>query len=215
MLLALDSATRMLAVALHDGGRVLAESTWEGSGHHTVQMAPEVAILLRRVGVDPGALTAVAVTIGPGSYNGLRVGLALAKGIALAHGLMMVGIPTLDVLAAVQPKRDQPMLAILQAGRGRLAGVWYKWARGAWKSQGEAESLTWEQVPERLSQTTYLCGEIDPARRDSLAEERRLVLAPPSLCVRRPAVLAELALSRLRSKKPDDPASLAPIYLQG
>ncbi len=215
MLLALDSATRTMGVALHDGSAILAESIWQHPGRHTSQLAPEVAILLRRTGVAPSSLTAVAVALGPGSFTGLRVGLALAKGLALAHGLSLVGIPTLDVLATGQPRRDQPMLAVIEAGRGRVAGVWYKWGRGSWKAQGQAEGFPWEELPERLSQITYLCGEIGPARRESLAAEKRIVLAPPWLCLRRPAVLAELALERLRARKGDDPAMLAPIYLQG
>ncbi len=213
MLLALDSATRTMGVALHDGSAILAESIWHHPGHHTPQLAPEVAILLRRAGVLPSALTAVAVALGPGSFNGLRVGLALAKGLALVHGLSLVGVPTLDILAFGQPRRDHPMLAVIEAGRGRAAGVWYKWGRGSWKAQGQAEGFHWDELPERLSQITYLCGEIAPARREGLAAEKRLVLAPPWLCLRRPAVLAELALERLHARKGDDPAKLAPIYL--
>ncbi len=214
MLLALDSATRTLGVALHDGSTILAESIWQHPGRHTSQLAPEVAILLRRTGILPSALTAVAVAVGPGSFNGLRVGLALAKGLALTHGLSLVGVPTLDILASGQPRREQPMLAVIEAGRGRAAGVWYKWGRGTWRAQGQAEGFPWDELLERLSQITYLCGEIAPARRESLAAEKRVVLAPPWLCLRRPAVLAELAVERLRARKGDDPAKLAPIYLQ-
>ena len=214
VLLALDTATRTIGLALHDGAQVQAECLWLSRGHHTVELAPEVALMLRRAGASPAGLTAVAVSLGPGSFNGLRIGLALAKGLALAHNLPLVGIPTLDVLARSQPKREGPMLAVIEAGRGRLAGVWYKSGRSGWQAEGEAESLTWEEIPGRLQRVTYICGEIGPEGRQALAGERRAALAPPWMCVRRPGFLAELAWERLRAGKAADPASLALIYLR-
>src|SRR5256885_646053 len=79
MLLALDTATRLISIALHDGAAVLAESTWQAGAYHTVELAPQVALLLRRGGVEPGQLRGVAVAIGLGSYTGLRIGLGFAK----------------------------------------------------------------------------------------------------------------------------------------
>jgi tRNA threonylcarbamoyladenosine biosynthesis protein TsaB len=214
LLLALDTATRTIGIALHDGVQVQAECLWLGHGHHTLELAPEVGMMLRRAGTSPASLTAVAVSLGPGSFNGLRIGLALAKGLALAHNLPLIGIPTLDILARSQPKRDGPMLAVIEAGRGRLAGVWYKSGRSGWQAEGEAESLTWEEVVSRLQRVTYVCGEIGPEGRQALAGERWAALAPPWMCVRRPGFLAELAWERLRAGKTADAASLAPIYLR-
>ncbi|MGD8760484.1 MAG: hypothetical protein PVJ07_09555, partial [Anaerolineales bacterium] len=61
MLLALDTATRMTGIALHDGARVLAEHVWQGGGHQTVELAPQVALLLQRRALAPSDLLAVAV----------------------------------------------------------------------------------------------------------------------------------------------------------
>jgi len=91
---------------------------------------------MSRVAVEPSALTAVAVAVGPGSYTGLRIGMALAKGLSLSYNLPVVGIPTLDILASPQPPREGPMLAVMQAGRGRVAGGWYKWSRKGWSARG-------------------------------------------------------------------------------
>ena len=214
MLLAIDTATRMTGIALHDGSHVLAESIWLGVDHHTIELAPEVALMLRRVGGTPASLTGLAVAQGPGSYTGLRIGMALAKGLALAHNLPLVGIPTFDILARSQPHRPEPMLAVIQAGRNRIAGMWYKWRHNGWQSQAEAESLTWADVIERLGERTYISGEIDTQGREALSNEPQAVLAPPAQCVRRPSFLAELAWEQVRSGKISDPAALALIYLK-
>ncbi|MEW6566762.1 MAG: tRNA (adenosine(37)-N6)-threonylcarbamoyltransferase complex dimerization subunit type 1 TsaB [Chloroflexota bacterium] len=214
MLLAIDTATRAIGLGLHDGSQVLAEVTWISRGYHTLELAPEVGLLLRRAGLSADALTAVAVAQGPGSFNGLRIGLAMAKGLALAHRLPLVGIPTFDILALAQPRREGALLALIEAGRGRWAGLWYKSGRTGWTAQGEAEALTWEQVVDRVEEPTYLCGELGARERESLAGNGRVTLASPSQCLRRPGFLAELAWERLKAGKLGDPAELTPIYLR-
>lgn len=213
MLLAIDSATKMLGLALHDGSQVLSESIWYTDRHHTVELAPEVALALRRAGVDHSSLTAVAVAQGPGSFTGLRIGMALAKGMCMVHNLSLIGVPTLDILASAQPSRDQPMLAVLQAGRGRVAAVWYKWGRKGWAARKGAFTLTWDELIEELKEETYVCGELGAEGREVLRKEKLAVLAPASSCIRRPSVLAELAWQRSKGGKSEDPAKLKPIYL--
>ncbi len=213
MLLALDTATNMSGIALHDGQRVLAEYVWHSVAHHTVELAPEIALVLRRNRREVEAFTGLAVAAGPGSYTGLRIGMALAKGLALAHKLPLVGIPTLDILARAQPSRREPMLALLQAGRKRFAGVGYKWSRGSWRVQDEGETFTWEELLERCQEPIYICGELTAEQRQVLEAEEDVTLAPPALCVRRPSVLADMAWERIRAGKLDEAGSLAPTYL--
>ncbi|MGD8555296.1 MAG: tRNA (adenosine(37)-N6)-threonylcarbamoyltransferase complex dimerization subunit type 1 TsaB [Anaerolineales bacterium] len=213
MLLALDTATRMTGIALHDGARVLAEHVWQGGGHQTVELAPQVALLLQRRALAPSDLLAVAVASGPGSYTGLRIGMALAKGLVLEHNLPLVGIPTLDILAHAQPNQQLPMAALIQAGRGRLAAGWYKLRKGNWRAKGEVEILTWPEMLERLKEPVYVCGELTAEQREILRQEKPVSLAPPSLCIRRPSVLADLAWERVRNGKTSKPERLAPTYL--
>ncbi len=213
MLLAIDTATRALGIALHNGSEVLAESVWHSEARHTVELAPEVAVALRRAGADFSDLTAIAVALGPGSYTGLRIGLALAKGLAMVHKLTLVGIPTLDILAHGQAGREEPMVCLLMAGRGRVAALWYKWGRRAWKASGAPRTMTWEQLAEALNKPTYICGELGKKGREVLRGNKLAQLAPPSLCVRRPSGLAEMAWAQIRSGKLAEPAAIVPIYL--
>jgi tRNA threonylcarbamoyladenosine biosynthesis protein TsaB len=160
------------------------------------------------------ALSAIGVAIGPGSFTALRVGLSFAKGLALARRLPVVGIPTLDIVAAAQPVSGMPLVAVLQAGRGRLAVGWYEPGPGAWRSTGDVRVETAESLARSIHKPTIVCGELPAAERQRLARKRiNIVLSTAANSVRRPAILAELAWARWQAGQVDDLASLAPIYL--
>jgi tRNA threonylcarbamoyladenosine biosynthesis protein TsaB len=213
MLLAVDTSTRLIGVALYDGGRVLSEASWLSKNHHTIELGPAVAETLSRVGAEPASLTAVGVAIGPGSFTGLRIGLALAKGLCLSRNLPLVGIPTLDVVAAAQPViPDLKLAAILEAGRRRLAIGWYHAIQGKWHPEGDLQNLTLEEFMEKVETPAIICGELSGEARQRLTH-KGAILPSPAQCVRRPAVLAELAWQRWKAGQIDNPDTLSPIYL--
>ena len=121
MLVAIDTATNYASLALHDGFKVRAEYTWEAQRRHTVGLLPRLVAALEQLGLGVEHLSGVAVTRGPGSFTGLRVGLAVAKGLALARGLALVSVPTLDVVAVAQGRDRRPLCVVLQAGRAAYA----------------------------------------------------------------------------------------------
>ncbi len=215
MLLAVDTSTQWVGIALYDSDRVVAELAWQTRFHHTVELAPAVQDLMQRSGIKPAELKALAVALGPGSFTSLRIGMALVKGMALALKIPVVGIPTLDVVAAAQPLQELPMAAILQAGRGRLAVGWYHAEKRGWKLQGEAALMNIEDLSRAIEKPTLVCGEITEAERQTLGKRRKTVLmASPAHSTRRPGFLAELAWKRWQNGHADDPALLAPIYLR-
>lgn len=215
MLLALDTSTQTAGIALYDGAEVRGEVIWSSPDYHTSALAPAVDELLSRAGVPVSELSAVGVAIGPGSFTGLRIGLALAKGLALARRLPLLGIPSLDILAAAQPAEPRlPLAAVLRAGRGRLAVGWYAWEKKGWVAQGAPEVLTADDLAGRIQTQTRVCGELSLEDRRRLARKRRnVLLASPALSLRRPSYLAELAWRRLWNGEKDDPLTLSPLYL--
>jgi len=215
MLVAIDTATAYASLALHDGFQVRVEHTWESQRRHTVELVPRLMAALEQVGLGIGHLSGVAVTRGPGSFTGLRVGVAVAKGLALARGLPVVGVPTLDVVAAAQGRDRRPLCAVLQAGRGRICVAAYRWRAGEWRAREAPRLTTWSTLAEQTAVPTLFCGEIDPAGADALAVLGELaVLLPAAARLRRAGFLAEIAWRRLKRGETDDPATLAPIYLQ-
>lgn len=214
MLLALDSSTQVLGLALYDGACVIGETTWQTRSHHTVELAPAIKSLMDKCGVTIGDLEALAIALGPGSFTSLRIGLAMVKGLALAHHLPVIGIPTLDFLAAAQPLQDSLLAAVLQAGRNRIAVAWYEPGVGVWKRTGEPRVSTIDDLSSQIKKPTLICGELNTEERQTLARKwRNVVIASPAQSLRRPSYLAEMAWQLYQAGKIDDPVSLAPIYL--
>jgi len=213
MLLAVDTSTAQMGLALFDGSQVISEYAWRSGHRHTVELAPAVADLLTRCGLTINDVNALGVALGPGSFTSLRVGLAFVKGLALARHIPLIGIPTLNILASAQPVSKLPLAIAIQAGRGRFALGWYKSSRKGWQAQGEARVVTLEALLAEVQSPTVICGEFPAEVRQVISANENARLATPASSVRRPAVLAELAWARWQNGEVDDEASLAPIYL--
>jgi tRNA threonylcarbamoyladenosine biosynthesis protein TsaB len=213
MLLSVDTSTAQSGLALYDGAQVLAELLWHSRAHHTQELAPALAGLLERTGAKMDEVKAIGVAIGPGSFTSLRVGLAFAKGLALARKLPLVGIPTLDIVAAAQPIAKLQLAVVLQAGRGRLALVRYHWSSNGWQAKGEPVVTSLDALLESIQSPVIVCGELTTDERQRIRKNKNALLASPAACARRPGMLAELAWRRWQAGKTDIAASLAPIYL--
>ena len=217
MLLAVDTATHMAGVALYDQvqGRVLGEESWSSPNQHTVELMPRLARLLEQQGVTPANLTGLAVSLGPGSFTGLRIGMGVVKGLALALGLPLVGIPTLDLTAHPHMVQKLPIWAILQAGRGRICAAYYARRKGHWRRRGDYQLTTLDLLCEQVTDPALFCGEIDAQGAKQIREQlgSQAIIATPAASVRRAAYLAELGWERLSKGDSDDASSLSPIYL--
>jgi tRNA threonylcarbamoyladenosine biosynthesis protein TsaB len=153
------------------------------------------------------------VALGPGSFTGLRIGLAFAKGLALSHRLPIIGIPTLDISAhAVPISTNNELTAVLEIGRHRLAIQHYLEKDGKWQPVGDLRNQDMEEFKKSISKPVLICGEINRKMRQYL-KNTQAILATPVQCVRRPAVLAELAWTAWKKNNLDDPSTLKPIYL--
>ncbi len=215
MLLAVDTSTQWMGLALYDGVQVPGEMLWRTHSHHTVELAPALEDLFARTGTQPADLEALGVAIGPGSFTSLRIGLALIKGLALALHLPVVGVPTLDVLMASQPLQNIPAAALLEVGRGRLAVGWYAVDHARWAAQGDPQLMTIDELSAQISAQTLVCGELNEAIRQQLGHRRKnVILTSPAQSLRQPSFLAEIAWKRYKGGRVDEVNSLSPIYLR-
>lgn len=214
MLLAIDTSTSWISLALFDGTQLRYEATWESQHHHTVEVAPAIERMFNHTGINQQDLTGLAVAIGPGSFTSLRIGVAFAKGMALALGIPVAGVPSLDVIAKAQPLDDRPMVAVLHAGRQRLACVTYQVEGDTWAAQDEPVVMDAKELVKTIEAPTLICGELSEEARAIIGRRwKNAVIVPPERCLRRAGYLAALGLARIQAGDVDDPINLAPIYL--
>lgn len=214
-ILAVDTATRLASLALYDGEMVCGEESWHSVDGHTVELAPRLVRMLDQQGISAQDLDGIIVALGPGSFTGLRIGLSVAKGLALALAIPLIGVPTLDILAYAQPRKRLSLYPIIKAGRGRICTALYRWRRGRWRCQNGPRITTMAELCEKLEGRALLCGEIDASAVQLIREylDDRAIVAKPAFSLRRAGFLAELGYERLKRNKIDDLATLSPIYL--
>ena len=213
MILALDTSTAIASVALYDGA-VSAEVTWRSGRGHSVELLPQAAALMKLRRVEPKDLLAVAVAVGPGSYTGVRVGLAAGKGLCLALDLPMVGVCTLDILAEGHRESCIPVRPLLDAGRRRFATALYRVEQGELRRVGPIEGKLLSEILSGISEKTLLCGDVaepDAGRLSGLAAP--VEVASPASSLRRAGFLAEIGWRRYHSGQVQDAAQVGAFYL--
>jgi tRNA threonylcarbamoyladenosine biosynthesis protein TsaB len=219
LLLAIDTSTRLASVALFDD-RLLAEVTWIAGTDHSQQLLPGVQSALDSLGHTITDVTAVGVAIGPGSFNGLRVGVSTAKAIALAAALPIVGVETLRATAYALRLTERPIRPLYDAGHGEVATGLYRAAREQFRTIQEPAIASLERAVTESPVGTIFCGEVRPEWVAQIDQLHRAVHGVPATFVRpaegvrRAGYLAELAWQLVRDGLVDNVATLQPLYLR-
>jgi len=215
MLLAIDTSTAIASVALFDG-EVRAEHTWRAGQNHTSQLLPRVQGLLAEQGVRASDLTAVGVALGPGSFNGLRVGLATAKLLGFSLGVALVGANTLESTAYQHREVGGLVRPLYDAGRGQVATALYSAVGGELRELEPPRIAELGEIATRVVEPTFFCGEIKGSWAEEIATRGGPLAAFVSAAgaPRRAGFLAELAWLRLRMGQVADLATLQPLYLR-
>jgi tRNA threonylcarbamoyladenosine biosynthesis protein TsaB len=174
----------------------------------------EIQHLLSLRGLEPGQLAGVSVTIGPGPFSGLRVGLSVAKGFALGLDLPIVGVPTLAAAALPFAGLGIEVMALVPAGRGRLVWSLLGSVGGELGEVTPPRNGTLAELIEALpaSGQVIVTGELNSEQAVALSALAQVRLAPVALRARRPAAVAAIGWDRLQRGEADDPASLQAIY---
>jgi tRNA threonylcarbamoyladenosine biosynthesis protein TsaB len=241
LLLALDTSTRQASVALCTEDTLLGEYSWQVGSNHSVELLERVRRLVAEGGHTMQAIDAITVATGPGSFNGLRVAVTSAKALAFALQVPLIGVSTLDIIAAQQQQWRGPICAVLEAGRSELYAACYIFDETCDKQDGvltytirrlsdylldtpprlthylQEHLSAWLGVQgERQLPAALFCGELSEPSRAALYEhlpESSLFLMPFQSS-RHASVLASLALQRFHSGIVDDPLLLEPLYVR-
>lgn len=217
MLLAIDTSTRYAGVALlSQGGQLVQLVHWRSQQNHSVELLPTIEATLQREGASIRDITAVATALGPGSFSALRVGLSVAKGLAWANDLPLVGATTLEAEAFSYSAAGMSVCAALVAGRGEVAWALFRRVDGILHQAGVESLSTPEELLQYLPSPTLLCGEALEQYGKALAEAAPpgIQVAHPYLPGQRVAALAYLGYARVQAGQVQDPATLQPLYLR-
>ncbi len=215
MELVIDTSSSTVSVALSSQGRTLASLTWQTIQNHTVELLPNLVYLLQQERVELSAIEAIVVAKGPGSFNGLRVGISIAKGLTYALNIRLLSINTLEAEAYPFAFLGLFLRPIHKAGREEIVTALYQQKDNEWQCL-EAENLTTVgTLCRRIKQKTLFCGEI-PAEIVSEIQKNLGVRAiiSQSNCLSRASSLALLGWRKLSIGEQDDPVTLQPLYLR-
>jgi tRNA threonylcarbamoyl adenosine modification protein YeaZ len=216
VLLAIDTSTDTASLALVRDETVLAELTWRSGQNHTTQLLPNLNHLFNLTGVTAKSLAAIIVAQGPGSFNGLRVGISAAKGLAFSLGIPIIGVNSLEVAAYQYADTGLLICAIFNAGRSEIATATYQKKHGKWQQLVAADIVTVEHLCSQTTEKALFCGEYLPSVSAQIAAllKKKAVMPPDTTDLRRASFLAELGRQRLNAGNIDNPATLQPIYLR-
>jgi len=215
MELAIDTSTDFASIALSCEGETIAELTWHSGQNHTVELVPNITHLLNQTKLSPQSLGAIFVAKGPGSFNGLRVGMSTAKGFAFALSIPLIGISTLEIEAYPFACTRLPLCPIHNAGRGEIATALYQQSDD-WHCLTEEHITTADVLCQQIKRKTLFCGEIPPPLVQQLQQRlgKQAIMPDPAARLRHASHLAALGWQRLSRGDQDNPASLQPLYLR-
>jgi tRNA threonylcarbamoyladenosine biosynthesis protein TsaB len=207
--LALETSTLAGGVALVDSERLIAEYLLDVSVTHSERLMGTVDRVLADARWTPRDLQGIAVSIGPGSFTGLRVGVSAAKGLALALGIPIAAVPTLDAMAAAVPWAALAVCPVVRARRDEVYASLYRHDADGLRREWEYLAAAPAEIAARLSEPTLVIG--DGALAVDSPHVRRL---PPPHRLPSPACVAVLGRERLRLGEGVGAAELTPLYLR-
>ncbi|HKJ04807.1 MAG TPA: tRNA (adenosine(37)-N6)-threonylcarbamoyltransferase complex dimerization subunit type 1 TsaB [Geopsychrobacteraceae bacterium] len=215
-ILAIDTSSLSGSVALCQDGIILAESTINARSTHSERLLQQVEQVLEGAGITVSDLDLIAVVHGPGSFTGLRVGLATAKGLAVAADLPVVGLSTLEVLAMNLPLCPYPVCAFIDARKGEVYSGLYDCRSGHPVPLSVASVQPPSELLDSLDDEIAFVG--DGVSLYSMMIEQKMggraKLPPAPAHQLRAAAAAVLAVRKYSEGEPSTVEELVPCYIR-
>jgi tRNA threonylcarbamoyladenosine biosynthesis protein TsaB len=213
--LAIETSGRAGSLAIAEDGRVLAEEQFSHGLKHAAGIVPIIDRLCHGRGWKPGDIEEIYVSVGPGSFTGLRVGITVAKTLAFATGARIVAVPSVDVLARNAPAGWHNLIIVLDAKRDQIFTASFENRDGTPVSREPAHLDSLQAMLERTPRPAHLLGEGIPYHEKFVPkDDPRLLLTEPGIWQARASVVAELGARLAREGQFADPMQLTPIYIR-
>ena len=194
---------------------MLAEEEFPHGLAHAAQIIPIIDRLTRAQGWSPADLNELYISAGPGSFTGLRIGITLAKTLALARGVKLVAVPTVAVLAENAPADAKNLVLVLDAKRDQIFTARFERAGGQWIEREPAHVDSLSAMLHRAPRPVHLLGEGIPQHRKFVpSDDAGIIQTPEELWRPRAGIVARLGFELARRGVFADPDSLTPIYIR-
>ena len=217
-ILAIDTATQVSSVAVASEARLSAELTMQARLTHSETLLPHMEQVLKMANVKKEDLDGIAVSIGPGSFTGLRIGLAAAKAVCYALKLPLIGVPTLEAMAWHYPVSGVRIVTLLDAQKGNAYRQSFRFHEGRMEAQ---EEITVSGLPEVISycgemkEPVVLLGDVVPKKiAGKLELPANVSLAPAHLVMPRAACVAMVGLKKLAAGEVGNVMDMEPVYIR-
>jgi len=213
--LALETSGRIGSVALVEEGRVLAEEQFPHGLAHAAKILTVIDTLCKKLGWKPADLRELYISIGPGSFTGLRIGVTVAKTLALATGVKLVGVPSVRVLAENAPEEAINLVIVLDAKRGQIFTSRFRRGTRGWDEQEPAHLDDLQSMLARAPRPVHLLGDGIPQHQQFIPSgDTGVVLTAPETWRPRASVVASEGVRLAAAGTFADPDRLTPIYLR-
>jgi len=217
--LAVDTSAGVAAVAIMENGRLLGEYILNNKKTHSQKLIPLIKGLMDNLELKPADIDLYAVSSGPGSFTGLRIGVATIKAIAYAVNKPAIGIPTLDALAFNISPTDSLICPIMDARNNQVYTALYKWEKNIQVNVTEYMGIPVSELVQLIKGKNHkviFTGDAVEIHRDFLKEElgEMCEFAQESLLLQRASSVAQLAVIRVSEGKIENCFDLVPFYLR-
>ncbi|UCD54648.1 MAG: tRNA (adenosine(37)-N6)-threonylcarbamoyltransferase complex dimerization subunit type 1 TsaB [Candidatus Omnitrophota bacterium] len=207
-ILAIDTSTEYLSLAIADNGRILARFHEKEDMKHSSLLVPTIDKLLKKCGLKLKDINAIALSIGPGSFTGLRIGVATCKGINLALGIPIVAVPTLDAIAYNFIASERVLCPLIDAKKQKVYACFYKGT----ERLSDYMLLDMEGLLKKIDKPTLVFGSAIKIYGER-CKENRLVRISTKDWHPKAEIVAKLGLAKALRRQFANPYKLAPLYL--
>lgn len=218
--IAIETSGRVGSVAAVSDGRVLEELTFPHGLKHAAEIVPLIDRLCANQGWKPADVRQLYVSIGPGSFTGLRIAVTLAKTLALATGAKLLAVPTAQVLVENAPLQARHVIIALDAKRGQVLTARFERAEdpatgSEWIERQPVHLSTLSNMLAQSPRPVYLIGEgLDYHRHLIPAHDPSIILTSQEIWIARAAVVARLGHVMALRGEFADPYTLTPLYIR-
>ncbi|HHW66408.1 tRNA (adenosine(37)-N6)-threonylcarbamoyltransferase complex dimerization subunit type 1 TsaB [Defluviitalea raffinosedens] len=219
-ILALDSSGNVASVAIIEDDQLLIELTMNYKKTHSQTLLPMIDSICKMVNLDLESLDYIAAASGPGSFTGLRIGVATAKGLAYALNKPIIGVPTLDGLAYNITYTDYLICPIMDARRNQVYTAFYLWEKGLLKRQSDYLAIEIDECVKRAKEYNkplVFLGDGVPVYKDKIKEaigDGEYYFAPQSCNMQKASSIGSLGMILAKEGKAQDSMEFVPFYLR-